>query len=623
MASAPPLIALRDAEIAFGEKTLFTGLNFGLRQGERACLVGRNGCGKSTLLKALHGGQGLDGGERFLQPGTRVAYLPQDPASEDADFTPDTKVLDYVTGGLPPTERDESFRAEATLETLQLSPDRLLGHLSGGEGRRAALARALVSEPQVLLLDEPTNHLDIETIEWLEGLLQAFRGALLLISHDRSFLRNLARSTLWLERGKLYRMDKPFDQFAAWTETILEQEALARHKLDRQIAREEYWLMRGVTGRRARNEGRLSRLQELRQSRREWVGPTATAQLSLQNAEGAGDLVIEAKNVSYAFPGTDGGEHVILKNFSGRIRRRDRIGIVGPNGIGKTTLVRLLIGELAPDAGNMRLARGLEPIYFDQKRESLDPDSTLWGSLVPDGGDSLEVQGKQRHVVTYLREYLFNEAQALQPVSSLSGGERARLLLARLFARPSRLIVLDEPTNDLDMETLDLLEEVLDAYDGTLLLVSHDRDFLDRLASGIIAFEAPGEVGDYPGGYSDYRRQRRAGSDDSKTTAKASVKTGTKTGGNSKPPAARGSAKLSYKDQRELDGLPDEIDRLTTEIAGLDESLAAADFFQKDPKGFAAAADRLAACRQSLEQAEERWLELEELKERLRTDANS
>jgi len=623
MSSAPPVIALRDAEIGFGEKTLFAGLNLGLRPGERACLVGRNGCGKSTLLKALYGTQPLDRGERFLQPGTRVAYLPQDPASEDPDFAPDGKVLDYVTGGLPKTERDESFRAEATLESLQLSPERLLGRLSGGEGRRAALARALVSDPQVLLLDEPTNHLDIETIEWLEDLLRGFRGALLLISHDRSFLRNLARSTLWLERGKLHRMDKPFDNFEAWTDALLEQEALARHKLDRQIAREEYWLQRGVTGRRARNEGRLSRLQDLRQSRRDWTGPTPTAQLTLQNEEGAGDLVIEAKGISFAFTQDDGVGHDIVKDFSARIRRRDRIGIVGPNGIGKTTLVRLLIGQLTPDAGSLRLARGLEPIYFDQKRESLDPERTLWGSLVPDGGDSLEVQGKQRHVVSYLRDYLFSEAQALQPVSSLSGGERARLLLARLFARPGRLIVLDEPTNDLDMETLDLLEEVLDAYDGTLLLVSHDRDFLDRLASGIIAFEAPGKVGDYAGGYSDYRRQRRAGDDKAQPAVRASGKDGGKSGAKAQPQAPRSSVKLSYKDQRELDGLPKAMEELTAEIAELDARLSAADFFQRDPEGFRAAAARLADRRRSLEQAEERWLELEERRERLRRDASA
>jgi ATP-binding cassette subfamily F protein uup len=616
MAPALPLIALREAEISFGSGALFSGLNLGLGLGDRACLVGRNGCGKSSLLKALHGSLALDRGERFLQPGTRVAYLPQDPAGEDPDFLGGLDIANFVARGLSPEEQDQDYRVEAILSTLRLQPEKDLGELSGGEGRRVALARALVSDPQVLLLDEPTNHLDIETIEWLEDLLDGFRGALLIISHDRSFLRRLARTTLWLEQGALHRLDKSFDHFEAWTEALHSEAAVARHKLDRKIAREEHWHHRGVTARRARNEGRLKRLQELRQARRDWLGPKATAKLAVQNEKTAGDLVIEAKGLSLAYRTAGGGEKVLVKDFSARIRRRDRIGIVGPNGIGKTTLVRLLIGEMAPDAGELRLANGLQPIYFDQKREGLDPQATLWRSLVPDGGDSLVVQGRQRHVVSYLRDYLFTEAQARQPVSSLSGGEKARLLLARLFARPSRLIVLDEPTNDLDMETLDLLEEVLDAYQGTLLLVSHDRDFLDRLTSGIIAFEGLGRIGDYAGGYSDYRRQSRE-RESERTASKSTTKTKTK------PQQSRKAGKLSYKDQRELDRLPGELEALAAEIAALDQSLGAADFYQRDPAAFKVAADRLAERREGLARSEERWLELEDLKERLQTDATS
>ncbi len=611
---APPLIALKDARLSFGTTTLFADLDLTLAAGERACLVGRNGTGKSTLLKVIAGQQDLDSGERFLQPGTRVAYLPQDPQFEAGDT-----VADYVARD--PQGRDDAPRhaVDAVLVRLELDGARQLDGLSGGEGRRVALARCLVSQPQVLLLDEPTNHLDLPTIDWLESELKRFRGALLVISHDRTFLSNLTNTTLWLDRGKLARLDKSFAAFDDWAEDLRRQEAEAQHKLGRQIVREERWLQRGVTARRKRNQGRLSRLQGLRQERAEWLRQVGTAKLETASSGRSGDTVIEAENLSKSFP-RDGGSLVVLKDFSTRIRRGDRLGIIGPNGAGKSTLVKILMGTLAPDAGKLKIGSNVVPLYFDQRRESLDPEATLWQVLAPDGGDTLIVRGRQRHVVSYLKDFLFDESQARQPVKALSGGEKARLLLARLFAKPSNLLVLDEPTNDLDMETLDLLEEVLDDYEGTLILVSHDRDFLDRLVTAVIAMEGGGRTVEVAGGYSDYQHYKRA-QGETDTRARPSEPKRRK----AEEPAAkpRRAAKLSYKDQRELDGLPARIDALTAEIAELEAKLADASFYKKDPAGFTETTKTLGARRAELASAEERWLELEAEREALEASKTS
>ena len=616
---APPLIALKDARLAFGATTLFADLDLTLAGGERACLVGRNGTGKSTLLKVIAGQQDLDSGERFLQPGTRVAYLPQDPQFEAKDT-----IADYVARG--PVEESKGGRdaaprhaVDAVLVRLELDGARQLGGLSGGEGRRVALARCLVSAPEVLLLDEPTNHLDLPTIDWLEGELKRFRGALLVISHDRTFLSNLTNTTLWLDRGKLARLDKSFAAFDDWAEELRRQEAEAQHKLDRQIVREERWLQRGVTARRKRNQGRLTRLQGLRQERAEWLRQIGTAKLETASSGRSGDTVIEAEKLSKSFA-RDGGPLVVLNGFSTRIRRGDRLGIIGPNGAGKSTLVKILMGALAPDAGKLKIGSNVVPLYFDQRRESLDPEATLWQVLAPDGGDTLIVRGRQRHVVSYLKDFLFDESQARQPVKALSGGEKARLLLARLFARPSNLLVLDEPTNDLDMETLDLLEEVLDDYEGTLILVSHDRDFLDRLVTAVIAMEGDGRTVEVAGGYSDYRHYKRT-QDETGTGSRAPEPKKRKSEEAAAKP--RRAAKLSYKDQRELDDLPARIDALAADIAKLEEKLTDPNFYKQDPAGFAETTKALADRRADMVAAEERWLDLEAEREALASNKAS
>lgn len=597
----PALISLAGASVHLGSTTLFEGIDVSVARGEKIALVGRNGSGKSTLLKCLAGEIDIDQGERFLQPGARVAYLAQEP-----DFSKFATVADFVAGG---QAEPMQYRVDAVLEALDLPGGRACATLSGGESRRAALARALVDEPDVLLLDEPTNHLDIPTILWLEKELQQFRGALLLISHDRAFLQNLSKRILWLDRGVLRTTERPFGEFEAWRDEIFKEEEAAYHKLDRKIAAELKWMWEGgISARRTRNMGRVRRLQGMRQERADRI---KSRQVNFAVAEGdnSGKLVVEAENISKSFKTAD-GERVICQNFSTRILRGDKVGLIGPNGAGKSTILKMLIGELEADAGSIRLGTNLQTIVFDQRRARLNPNDTLKQVLLPEGGDNIWVGGKPRHISSYLKDFLFDPSMMEQPVRALSGGERNRLLLAKLFAQPSNLMVLDEPTNDLDMDTLDLLEEVLADYDGTLLLVSHDRDFLDRLVTSTIAVEGDGDVSEYPGGYSDYLIQRREA--EPAEAAKAAAKPVA-----AAPAAPKAKKKLSFKENRELEELPGKMAALEKKIAQLNTKMADPAFYSKDPKGFAKASEDLSAAQGELSAAEERWLELEALKEEL------
>ena len=597
---AAPLLALRDIRVVFADQVLIAAASFALAPGDRLCLVGRNGSGKSTLLRIAAGLAEPDGGEIFRRPGTRIAYLEQVP-----NFGGAKRVIDYATAG-----GAEEHKAAAALDELGLSPAADPATLSGGEGRKAALARVLAEEPDILLLDEPTNHLDLPSIEWLEERLSQFRGAFVLISHDRAFLRRLAAGCLWLDRGAIRRLDKGYGAFEEWSEKILAEEEVTQRKLDKLIEQETQWSREGISARRTRNQGRLRRLHAMRSERAQRVQQTGRADLAVESGQASGSLVVEAKNITKVWPQPDGTERIAVRDFSTRIMRGDKIGLIGPNGAGKTTLLKILTGVLAPDSGSIRLGTNLTPVYVDQSRSSLDPEATLWDTLCESGGDQVIVRGKPRHVVSYLRDFLFRESQARQPVKALSGGEQCRLLLARALAKPSNLLILDEPTNDLDMETLDLLQEIVSDYDGTVLLVSHDRDFLDRIVTSVIALEGDGKAQEYPGGYSDYLRQR-------KENARASSAAKTSSSTAPKQERAKAQTKLSYKDQRALEELQSRMPALEKEIAALEAALADPDLYARDPDKFHKTTERHDALKAELEKAEELWLELEMKREEL------
>ena len=595
----PPLLFLQDVHLTFGGTPLFEGVDLSVSERERLCLVGRNGSGKSTLLKVAAGLVKPDEGQRFLQPGVTVRYLPQEP-----DLSGFATVFDYARSGLAPS--DDPHAARLMLEALGLTGDEDITRLSGGESRRAALTWALASDPDILLLDEPTNHLDLPAIEWLEETLAASRAAIVVISHDRRFLERLSRATLWIDRGRTRLLDQNFAAFESWRDEVLEQEALERHKLDRKIAREQDWVVHGVSGRRKRNQRRLANLAALRQEVREQRQQTGAVKLDAAVASTSGKEVIEAKEIAKSF-----GDRAIVRNLSLRVLRGDRLGLIGANGAGKTTLVRMLTGGLEPDSGTVKVGGAVRMVTLDQQRTSLDPTMSLVTALTGGHGDSVVVDGKQRHVMSYMKDFLFAPEQAKTPVGNLSGGERGRLMLARALAQPSNLLVLDEPTNDLDLETLDLLQEMLADYSGTVLLVSHDRDFLDRVVTSVMTAEGNGRWTEYAGGYSDMLAQRGPGI--VSATAHKVEKAPTESRVRATP--QRQAQGLSFKDRDQLSKLPGKIEALQKSVAQLQSDLADPDLYSRDPAKFEKTTTTLAAKSAELEAAEERWLELEMLRE--------
>ena len=597
--AAPPLLALQDIQLTLGNMPLLRGAEMAVGPGERLCLVGRNGSGKSTLLKIAAGLIQSDGGNVFLQPGATVRYLPQEP---DLSGFPNT--LAYVEAGIGPG--DDHYRARYLLEQLGMTGEESPDHLSGGEARRAALARVLAPNPDILLLDEPTNHLDLPAIAWLEAELASMRSALVLISHDRRLLESLSRAIVWLDRGTARRIERGFAHFEAWRDEVLEQEERDRHKLGRKLVMEEDWLRYGVTARRKRNVKRLSQLHDLREKTRQRNGPLGGARMVSQEADISGKLVAIADDVSISFDGRP-----IVKNLTTRILRGDRVGIIGPNGAGKSTLLKLLIGELQPDSGDIRLGASLQTVILDQSRSSLDPDVTLSDTLTGGTGSYVEVGSEKRHVIGYMKDFLFAPEQARTPVGVLSGGERGRVTLAVALAKPSNLLILDEPTNDLDLETLELLQELLSDYAGTVILVSHDRDFLDRVCTSVIHSEGDGRWIEYAGGYSDMLAQRGG-------VVKAEMEKVKAAAAAASPKASSGGAKkMSFKDKHALETLPGEMEKLAADIARLRRILDDPELYVRDRARFDKATEMLARTETALVMAEERWLELEMLREEL------
>ena len=599
---APPLLHLRDIALTFGGTPLLTSAELQVGEGDRIGLVGRNGCGKSTLLKIAAGMIESDSGERFVQPGRTIRYLPQEP-----DLSGHETVLEYASAGLAPG--DEPYRVQYLLEVLGLSGNEDPATLSGGEKRRAALARTLAPEPDILLLDEPTNHLDLPAIEWLEGELASMKSALVLISHDRRFLSDLTRATVWLDRGLARRLDKGFAHFEAWRDEVFEQEERDQQKLAQKIKREEHWMTYGVTARRKRNMRRVRELADLRAQKKNHRGPQGTVKLSIGETEVSGKRVIEAFGISKDF-----GDGPVVRDFSTRILRGDRVGLVGANGAGKTTLLKMLTGELEPDTGSVTIGTALTMVTMDQGRASLKDDDTVSEVLTGSGGDTVMLPDGPRHVISYMKDFLFSPEQARTPVSALSGGERGRLMLARALARSSNLLVLDEPTNDLDLETLDLLQEMIADYPGTVLLVSHDRDFLDRVATSVIFAEGNGLWREYAGGYTDMLAQRGAGVTARKTQTGSAPKSAPAKGETSSERPKKKS-KLTFSQQHQLKTLPGEIEKLNREIAKLQGELEDPDLYAREPKRFDTLMAKLTDLQSKLSSAEDTWLVFEMLAE--------
>jgi ABC transport system ATP-binding/permease protein len=593
-----PLLQMSSISLTFGGNPIFDELDLVVQPGDRVALVGRNGSGKSTLMKMMAGLVEPDHGECIIPPGITVGYMEQDP-----DLSQWETLGDYAASELDPSE---NYRVAMVAEGLKFQPDMPVATASGGERRRAALAKLMAEAPDLMLLDEPTNHLDIQAIEWLEAELSSTRTAFVLISHDRTFLRALTRATLWIDRGQVRRREAGFTGFEDWRDTIWAEEDDARHKLDRKIKAEGKWAVEGISARRKRNQGRVRALAELRAERGAQIRRQGTAALDIEAGPTSGKRVIEAKGLFKSF-----GDQKIVSGFDLRVLRGDRVAFVGPNGVGKTTLLKMLIGELAPDAGTVTLGTNLEVAVFDQTRSALDLNASLWDNLTNDplmqvsgSSDQVMVRGTPRHVVGYLKDFLFDERQMRAKVASLSGGEKARLLLAKLMAKPSNLMIMDEPTNDLDVETLDLLQDILGDYDGTVLLVSHDRDFIDRIATTTVALDGTGGAQAYPGGWSDYVRQRPTAQEEA--AAKASA---------ARPDGRSGTKRteaLTFTDRKRFEDLPGIMERLEAEIGKLSVLLESEDLFTKEPVKFRKASEILADRQAQLSAAEEEWLALAE-----------
>ncbi|WP_438987764.1 ABC-F family ATP-binding cassette domain-containing protein [Marivivens donghaensis] len=597
-----PLLQLSDISLTFGGDPVFSDLSAVVQGGDRVALVGRNGSGKSTLMKVMAGLVEADHGMRVVSPGVTVGYMEQDPTMEGY-----ATLGDYAASGLDPSE---AYRVAMVADGLKFDPSRDVATASGGERRRAALAKLMAEAPELMLLDEPTNHLDIEAVQWLENELKSTKAAYVLISHDRAFLRALTRATLWIDRGEVRRQETGFDGFEAWRDKVWDEEETAKHKMDRKIKAEARWAVEGISARRKRNQGRVRALQDLRAERASLIKRQGTAALTLESGPTSGKKVIEVEDLTKSF-----GDKQIVKGLTITIQRGDRVAFVGPNGVGKTSVIKMMLGQVDPDAGRVKLGTNLEVAVFDQTRAQLDPEMSLWDSLTGDpemrvGGraDQVMVRGVPKHVVAYLKDFLFNEAQARAPVKSLSGGEKARLLLAKLMAKPSNLLVLDEPTNDLDIETLDLLQEILDDYDGTVILVSHDRDFLDRVATTTIAMEGNGNATVYAGGWSDYLNQRG-------TVAQETVKPVETAKSVEKPKSDTRKNGLSFTEKHRLEELPSVIDKITAEIAKLEELMADPELFTKQPVKFQKATEALVQRQDAPAAAEEEWMLLMEKSE--------
>ncbi|MBP6985411.1 MAG: ATP-binding cassette domain-containing protein [Alphaproteobacteria bacterium] len=600
MRKESPSLQLKNIRFSIGNSVLFRGVDLAVEPRARICLVGRNGCGKSTLMRLMVGLMEADEGEISIQPGTRITYMPQEPS-----FPQDSTALEYVSS----QEHVNAHEAKALLDDLGIAYDKSLDNLSGGEARRVSLAYALVNEPDILLLDEPTNHLDVATIEWLEVKLKSFRGSVVMISHDRTFLSHTTKTTLWLDEGVIRKLNQGYGAFEEWSMQLLEEEVKNKIKMDRLIEQETEWSRGGISARRKRNQGRLARLGELRTAREQALRSLKMGRIEASTSDISSKSIIEAYDISKSYDG-----RVLIKNFTTRIVRGDRIGIIGPNGTGKTTLLKMLIGDLKPDTGSVKVSKRLMPIYLDQNRTKLDPHKTILEILCPGGGDMVKVMGKPKHVAAYIKDFLFDPAQLRGPVSVLSGGEKNRLLLALSLAQDSNLLILDEPTNDLDMDTLDRLQDMLAAYEGSLIIVSHDRAFLDNVVTSTIVMEGDGSVIEYAGGYEDYLAQKRGGSRDDAGRVETKEK---KTSERNREKSPDKLKKLSFKDQYALKHLPQEIQALQNKIEALEMQLQDPNLYTKGPEKAHEFAEILAGLKTEKEEKEHRWLELEMLREEI------